>query len=279
MTLLLTALLLPTAIVPAATPAPPADQVVIADGHVDLGPRFVDGRWTIQLRDDSGDPMVWRPLENVVVQATDKTTLVVPADPAYAFLGPAGAKIWVIPQVQQPGVVWPGWNTQEPEVAKRVDREVTWSLNGVKGPGTFTLFLNSDFGKPAPVFDSRKPFPQETGVDVNTHVHGNWTFSAPGTYVLDISMTSKLTDGTTVTDRRPLRLYAGPGNPRDAFEQAADAAGKSGPEQPAGTTVEQSAADEGSSARTHWAWLGGAVGLVIVGAGVAFGVRRRRAVV
>ena len=124
----------------------------------------------------------------------------------------------MIPQVQQAGVVWPGWNTQDAEVATRVDREVTWKLNGVDGPGAFTLFLNSDFGKPAPVFDSRKPYPQETGVDVNTHVHGNWTFATPGTYLLDITMTAKLTDGTTVTDRRPLRLHAGPGNPQEAFK-------------------------------------------------------------
>lgn len=212
-------LLLPLAITPAAAaPAPPTAQVVIADGHVDLGPRFVDGKWTIQLRDDTGDPVVWRPLENVVVQATDKAEVSVPADPAYEFLGKPGAKVWVIPQVQKAGVVWPGWNTQDTEVATRVDREVTWSLNGVDGPGAFTLFLNSDFGKPAPVFDSRKPYPQETGIDVNTHVHGNWTFSAPGTYLLDISMTAKLTDGSTVTDRRPFRLHAGPGNPRNAFK-------------------------------------------------------------
>ncbi|MEV6417321.1 choice-of-anchor M domain-containing protein [Kribbella sp. NPDC051718] len=211
--------LLPIAIT--AVPAPPTAQVVIAAGHVDLGPRFVDGKWTIQVRDDTGDPVVWRPLENVVVQATDQAELSVPADPAYEFLGKAGAKVWVIPQVQKAGVVWPGWNTQDPEVAQRVDREVTWSLDGVDGPGTFTLFLNSDFGKPAPVFDSRKPFPQETGIDVNTHVHGNWTFSAPGTYLLDITMTAKLTDGTTVTDHRPLRLHAGSGNPRDAFKATA----------------------------------------------------------
>ncbi|MEV8375298.1 choice-of-anchor M domain-containing protein [Kribbella sp. NPDC056861] len=258
MSLLHIALLLPTAIIPTTVaPAPPTEQVVIADGHVDLGPRFVDGKWTIQLRDDTSDPVVWRPLENVVVQATDKAQLAVPADPAYSFLGAAGAKVWVIPQVQQAGVVWPGWNTQEPEVAKRVDREVSWSLNGVDGPGTFTLFLNSDFGKPAPVFDSRKPFPQETGIDVNTHVHGNWTFSNPGTYVLDIAMTSKLTDGTTVTDRRPLRLYAGPGNPRDAFQQ-------------------KTVTTEENSQNISWLWIAGGGGLLTMVVGGLFVVRRRR---
>ncbi|MFI5712717.1 TIGR03773 family transporter-associated surface protein [Kribbella sp. NPDC051620] len=262
--------LLPTAITATAVasagvaPAPPGAQVVIADGHVDLGPRFVHGRWTIQLRDDTGDPVVWRPLENVVVQATDKAELSVPADPAYSFLGKAGQKVWVIPQVQQPGVVWPGWNTQDPEVAKRVDREVTWSLNGVDGPGTFTLFLNSDFGKPAPVFDSRKPFPQETGIDVNTHVHGNWTFSAPGTYLLDITMRAELTDGTTVTDHRPLRLYAGPGNPLDAFKTTA----------PVGPAPREEAGDGGGLDLV----VVGIVVFVAVSIGVVLVLRRRKRV-
>lgn len=258
---LLLALLLPVAIVP----APPTEQVVIAAGHVDLGPRFVDGKWTIQVRDDTGDPVVWRPLENVVIQATEKAEVSVPTDPAYEFLGKPGAKVWVIPQVQQDGVVWPGWNTQDTEVAKRVDREVTWSLNGVDGPGAFTLFLNSDFGKPAPVFDSRKPFPQETGVDVNTHVHGNWTFATSGSYLLDVSMTAKLTDGTTVTDRRPLRLYAGPGNPRDAFKPTTQ--GETG--QPA---VQETAAG------IPWPWLGASAALVAVLLAATYAlIRRRRA--
>ncbi len=276
---LLLALLLPVAIVP----APPTEQVVIADGHVDLGPRFVDGKWTIQLRDDTGDPVVWRPLENVVVQATDLAQVAVPADPAYTFLGKAGQKVWVIPQVQRAGVVWPGWNTQDAEVAAQVDREVTWSLNGVEGPGAFTLFLNSDFGKPAPVFDSRKPFPQETGIDVNTHVHGNWTFDTEGTYLLDISMTAHLTNGTTVTDRRPLRLYAGSTNPRAAFavqphgsgtaeESAKAGAGKSGTDAAGGSSTDRGGA--GGAGRTPW--IAGGAGLLVLATGLVLARLRRR---
>ncbi|WP_350274955.1 choice-of-anchor M domain-containing protein [Kribbella sp. HUAS MG21] len=255
---LLAALLLVLA--PVATPAP-TDQVVISNGHVDLGPRFVDGTWTLQLRDDTVDPAVWRPVENVVLQATARSQVAVPSDPAYAFLGKAGQKVWVIPQVQQDGVVWPGWNTQDPQVASRVARDVTWSLEGVRGPGTFTLFLNSDFGKPSPVFDSRKPFPQQTGVDVNTHVHGNWTFDAPGTYLLDVAMTAELTDGQHVTDRRTLRIYAGDGDARTAFT-----AGQATPTNNTTTTAE---------APSKLPWIVGCAGLLAVLAVLTI-VRRRR---
>ncbi|WP_432941244.1 choice-of-anchor M domain-containing protein [Kribbella sp. CA-253562] len=267
--LALSALLLSTAFVPLAAHAEPAptEQKVIADGHVDLGPRFVDGRWTVQLRDDTVDPAVWRPLDTVVLQASAKAQVTVPADPAYSFLGTAGKKVWVIPQVQQAGIPWPGWNTQDTEVAQRVDREVTWSLQGVKGPGTFTLFLNSDFGKPAPVFDSRKPLPQQTGVDVGTHVHGNWTFDAEGTYLLDVAMSARLTDGTTVSDHGTLRLYAGSGDARSAF-----AVEPTTSETPASTPATSSQ----STGVPPWAIAGGAA-VLLVGA-VLVVLRRMRKV-
>lgn len=255
--------------------APPTEQVVISDGHVDLGPRFVDGRWTIQLRDDTADAAVWRPLENVVVQATGKAQLKVPADPAYAFLGKPGQQIWVIPQVQQAGVVWPGWNTQDPEVAERVDREVTWSLEGARGPGTFTLFLNSDFGKPQPVFDSRKPFPQQTGVDVNTHVHGNWTFDAEGTYLLDVAMTAKLTDGSTVTDRRTLRIYAGDGDARTAFT-AGPTPSATPTTAPSATPTADAPAAASAESTSPLPWIASGAGLLIVLATIAVIIRKRR---
>ncbi|HZX03510.1 TIGR03773 family transporter-associated surface protein [Kribbella sp.] len=275
------ALLLATVFLAAASPpVAMADSVpsaterrVIANGHVDLGPRFVNGAWTIQLRDDTAAPAVWRPLENVVLQASGKAQLAVPDDPAYTFLGKPGAQVWVIPQVQQAGVVWPGWNTQDPEVAQRIDREVTWTLEDVRGPGKFTLFLNSDFGRPAPVFDSSKPFPQETGIDGNTHVHGNWTFDAQGTYLLAIAMTAKLTDGTTVADRRTLRLYVGDGDATSAF--AASTPSPTASPTPAPTAYGPTA-DAGEN-QVAIGWIGagaGVLALFVVGVVVT---RRRRA--
>ncbi|MEU4290813.1 TIGR03773 family transporter-associated surface protein [Kribbella sp. NPDC026596] len=272
---LLAALLL----VLAPVAVPPSEQVVISNGHVDLGPRFVDGTWTIQIRDDTADPAVWRPLDNVVLQATSKAQVAVPDDPAYGFLGKAGQKVWVIPQVQQDGIVWPGWNTQDPEVATRVDREVTWSLEGVHGPGAFTLFLNSDFGKPSPVFDSRKPFPQRTGIDVNTHVHGNWTFDAQGTYLLDVAMTAKLTDGQQVTARRALRIYAGDGDAHAAFStNTGQTPATQTPNSPTrtGTTSTPAADTSATEARSQLPLIAAGAGLLVVLVAVTALVRRRR---
>lgn len=197
--------------------------VVVADGHVDLGPRLVDGDWRIQIRDDTVEPAAWRDLSSVVLSAGQASEVRLPDDPTFAFLGKPGDSRWLLPQVEKAGVLWPGWNTQDPQVVRTVSREVTWKLNAVDGPGDFVLFLNGEFGKPSTVFDSRRPMPQETGIDVDTHVHGNWVFSRRGTYVLDISMSATTSAGQRLEDRGLLRFHAGPGDARAAFDSGPSA--------------------------------------------------------
>lgn len=190
---------------------------VLSNGHLDMGPRFDHGRWTVQIRDDTGDQAVWRNLSDVVLQANNYSRVTVPDDPDFAFLGRPGEEIWLLPQVQREGVLWPGWNSQDPTVAATVDREVTWRLNGVQGAGHFLLYLNEDFGAPKILFDSGKRFPQETGIEVDSHVHGNWVFSRPGTYLLNVQMKARTKAGAVQDDRETLRFSVGSQDPAKAF--------------------------------------------------------------
>ncbi|QIQ06607.1 hypothetical protein HA039_01110 [Streptomyces liangshanensis] len=235
--------------------AAPGDRTVVGDGHVDLGPRFDRGRWAVEIRDDTADPATWRAPDDVVLQVGDAARITVPDDRAFAFLGEPGARVWLLPQVQREGVLWPGWNSQDPEVAATVDREVTWQLTGVRGPGDFVLFLNGSFGTPTVLFDGRKPLPQETGIELNSHVHGNWAFTRPGTYLLDVRMTAEDKDGTHYEDSSTLRFSVGPQDPRRAFAPPPSA----GPA-------------DGSAALLRWG-AGGA--LAVVAAVVTPLVRRR----
>src|SRR5687767_7413562 len=150
----------------------PALADVISDGHVDVGPRFVDGRFTLQVYDDP----TWRPIDDVVLQVRDEAILSVPDDPAYGFLKQKpGTELFVIPQTQNPDVVWLGWNTQDPEVMETIDRGVTMTIAGVQGPGTLDVYLQSgDFAEPDVLW------PEPLWVDVNTHTHANWVFTKPG---------------------------------------------------------------------------------------------------
>jgi putative ABC transporter-associated repeat protein len=250
---------------------------VITDGHVDLGARFADGTFQVQLRDDTADPAVWRDLSDTVLHVVDAAAVTVPADPAFAFLGPAGTRVWVLPQTQQPGIVWPGWNTQDPTVVERVDREVTWRLRGVDGPGTFSLFLTGEFGTPEVVFDSAKPYPQETGIEVGSHVHGNWVFGAPGAYRLDIEMLATTVDGDPVRDRAELRLFVGPGDSAAAFAGAEEnAEPPTESEKPPPATAEPPAAAEAAGNSGAGPWVLGGVLVVLAGAGGSLWLRRRR---
>ncbi|WP_192809654.1 TIGR03773 family transporter-associated surface protein [Actinomadura rudentiformis] len=224
-------------------------RTVIADGHVDIGPRFLDGKWTVQVRDDTVRPPVWRNVEDVVLHTVDAAKVKVPEGSQFSFLGKPGTEVWVLPQVQQQGVLWPGWNTQDPQVASTINREVTWSLRGVTGPGRFALFVNGDFGAPKVLFDGSRPYPQQMGIDLNTHAHGNWVFSAPGTYLLDIDISGRTLDGRQVNDRRLLRIFVGAGSPDAAFSVPAPAGFVAG-----GTTPGTGRAESGQGF-PGWAWL------------------------
>jgi putative ABC transporter-associated repeat protein len=273
----------PPSTTPAANEPTGTGHTVIANGHVDLGPRFVGGAWRLQIRDDSAQPVMWRNLPDIVLHAVDAATVTLPPDPAYAFLGQAGAKQWVLPQTQQPGILWPGWNTQDPSVIGTVNREATWRLHGVHGPGHFALFLNGNFGAPQVLFDSAKPYPQETGIEVGSHVHGNWAFAAPGTYVLDVEMLASTVDGKAVSDRQTLRIFVGTGDPASAFPATTSA-----PPTTIATTAETSSAGPAPQAAeapqsparsraTPWIAVGaGGLAVLAAGVGTVFWLRRRQ---
>ena len=260
-----------TVLVPAtsaAADAPPpaaAGRKVIADGHIDMGPRLDHGRWTIGIRDDSGPSPVWRDPAQTVLQAVDAAAVTVPSDPAFSFLGQAGARVWLLPQVQQQGVLWPGWNSQDPSVVHTVDREVTWKLETVRGPGRFLLFVNESFGTPSILFDSARRLPQETGIETNSHVHGNWAFTKPGTYLLGIRMTARSLTGTPYDTAATLRVSVGPQDPRQAFTAG---------QRPASAT--STARRHHSSAAGLWLPAAGVLALLAAAAAGAVTLARRR---
>ena len=93
---------------------------------------------------------------------------------------PAGSKVYVIPQTETKGVIWPGWNTQDPQLVSKLNRGVNLTLEQVSGPGTFSLYLeNGNFSAPQVLWSSTKSEPQKLWVEKNTHTHANWVFTAP----------------------------------------------------------------------------------------------------
>lgn len=279
-------------------------QVVIEQGHVDLGPRFVDGKWTFLARDDTakltGGKALWRQTDDVVLKVNDKAKLTLPEGDEYAFTGAkAGETVWAVPQTEVAGVVWLGWNTQDPEVVKSVDRGVTLRFVEAKhmdGDGRMTVFLQpGNFAPPQVLHDGTKP--SEAWVDLNTHTHANWVFTKPGTWLVQLQMQAKGVDGKELTSEAVIRLSVG-----DSADPKAAFAAKWPGEEPDGSTSEGASATTGSQPATPaasatasgpegtddapsgeteggsalWMWLAGGGAVAVIGGGVAVAMRRRQ---
>jgi surface-anchored protein len=253
-------------------------RAVLDTGHVDIGPRYRNGTWTVQIHDDHTIPAVWRDPADTVLRVRDTAGQPVPDDPAYAFLGEkAGTPVHVVPQTERQGVVWIGWNTQDPGVLTAIDRGVTMSLRGVQGPGTVTVFLQSgNLGAPQVLWSSAKPFPQPLWVETNTHTHANWVFGRPGAYLLALTVTADLADGTTASTDTLLRLAVGDStNPDEALH-----ASFTGPPPSASVQAAAAPADDDSSRTDRLPFLLGTgllVALLIAGLAARQAAVRRRA--
>ena len=241
------------------------ESAVIGTGHVDIGPRMVDGQWSVALRDDSGAHPVWRDPDRTVLRVSDAALMAAPTGSDYAFMGAqAGEQYYVVPQTQNPDVVWLGWNTQDPGVVSAIDRGATMRIGSVSGPGRTWMFLqDGTFGKPRLLVDGQSGQAQDVWVDASTHVHANWVFTAPGVYTAALTFSARTTDGQQLSASTTLRFAVGSQTSADeAFAAApaaaaeagaagsagsADSAGGGGSAADAGRAGDSALADDGAS--------------------------------
>ena len=207
------------------------ESAVIGTGHVDIGPRMVDGQWSVALRDDSGAHPVWRDPDRTVLRVSDAALMAAPTGSDYAFMGAqAGEQYYVVPQTQNPDVVWLGWNTQDPGVVSAIDRGATMRIGSVSGPGRTWMFLqDGTFGKPRLLVDGQSGQAQDVWVNASTHVHANWVFTAPGVYTAALTFSARTTDGQQLSASTTLRFAVGSQTSADeAFAAAPAAAAEAG---------------------------------------------------
>ena len=265
----------------------------ISVGHVDLGPRLIDGQWRAGLRHDAESGAVWRDPNQTVLRVGDAAIMTAPDSADYPFLADvAGKPVYVVPQTQNPSVVWLGWNTQDPAVTATIDRGLTMRVGPVSGPGRAWLFLQSGtFGKPLLLADSGAA-PGDVWIDSGTHVHANWAFSAPGTYTATVTFLGTTTAGEAVSASTTLRFAVGDAaSASEALAMAAPAAASAPASQgsastPAGSGAADPAASSSSSGAASgglpdWAFLAiiavAAASLLVIGALVVARSRRSRA--
>ena len=260
----------------------------ISAGHVDLGPRLIDGQWRAGLRHDAESGAVWRDPNQTVLRVGDAAIMTAPDSADYPFLADvAGKPVYVVPQTQNPSVVWLGWNTQDPAVTATIDRGLTMRVGPVSGPGRAWLFLQSGtFGKPLLLADSGAAS-GDVWIDSGTHVHANWAFSAPGTYTATVTFLGTTTAGEAVNASTTLRFAVGDAaSASEALAMAAPAASGSGSGAPAAGTSQGPGSSESTSSSSEgglpdWAFLAiivsVALSLLVIGTLVVARSHRSRA--
>ena len=141
------------------------------------------------------------------------------------------------------------------------------------------------------LWSSTKSEPQKLWVEKNTHTHANWVFTAPGEYLLKVTASAELSDGSTVSDTRYLKfavgdsasadtLYAMEAQARGSSNSASSAssdASSSSATQATGSSSAAAASDQsGYKAEFTVPWGAIAAGVAVVIAVGAFLSFRRR---
>jgi surface-anchored protein len=199
------------ALVAGTVPATATGKVVLDQGHVDaVDIHYEDGALELHVHDDTVDPPVERDPADVVLRALPESETTVPDDPAYAFLGGAGAPVWVLPQSGDPALLFPGLSTEELAPDVFTGDSVRLTLWRVRGPGALSVFTTDAVGAPTVLADSRDGGPDHIDLATGGHIHVNWAFTKPGWYKATFLATATLADGTPVaSDPAVYTFYVG----------------------------------------------------------------------
>lgn len=185
---------------------------IIEEGHVDLGVKFANGAWDLHIHDDFGGEY---DAADTLLYAGEATRVPRPAGSAWDFTGAApGQTIWVLPQVEVPGILFLGIGSEEMsgstfdsyfEPDPRINangRWITLSIVDVRGPGHFSVWQSNAFGQIVPwvstadgLTDADRLFMREGG-----HVHFNWAFTEIGLYQVDVVASARLNGNVVTSD-------------------------------------------------------------------------------
>jgi surface-anchored protein len=174
-----------------AVPADAAPKVVLDQGHVDVvGIAFENGAFDVHVHDEEHG-VEYAPSE-VQLVAKPGAEIAVPDDPAYSFLGTAGSRAWVLPQVQDPDLLWPGIGAEEIGPGVFSNDALKVDLVAAGGPADVSVFTTDAFGAPTVLADSGDGLPDTINTTAGGHLHANWAFEAPGYYTLKVRVSGTL---------------------------------------------------------------------------------------
>ncbi|WP_026267539.1 choice-of-anchor M domain-containing protein [Micromonospora sp. CNB394] len=182
------------ALVATALPAQAATTSVLTvnAGHLDVvDVAYEDGSLEIGVHDEDNDIEYGADEVKLVVKRQAKVT--VPADPAFAFLGTPGvSKVWILPEIQNENLIWPGIAAEEVEAGVFTGDSLTLSVRSVTGPGQLAIYTENAVGQPSILADSGDGLPDALPLTAGDHTHANWAFDKAGTYCVTVRATGTL---------------------------------------------------------------------------------------
>ncbi|MBS5749286.1 choice-of-anchor M domain-containing protein [Actinotignum timonense] len=192
--------------VPAAPAGAGAGQpTVLTSGHMDLFniAAGADGTISLNLKEDATGTGVERAPEETVIGVVERTFTTKSAE--VPQLGTPG---FLLDQVQQPGIVWPGWDSG---AARQLGGTAArFVVEQLEGPGKVFLW-ETNFATLNPILRDAAGTPSFQMAPGSViaqpepaHQHANWLFSAPGTYRMTVRAEVDTPGGTLTA---PARTY------------------------------------------------------------------------
>jgi len=165
------------------------------EGHMDVGPRVVDGQlvgyWkndfaTVEGRTSSVPEYPANGIRALAIFDAVTPPFSRPAGPSWDFVGVnAGEPIYILPASGVPETIpYLGWGTESPSLTGRGFNRVRITLINMTAPtnGVFALFTTTT-NVPMKTIDGITAADSIT-LNLGAHEHYNWSFSRLGTYEL-----------------------------------------------------------------------------------------------
>lgn len=175
-------------------------QTYLWQDHTDVGVNYEDGAWDLHVHAEALD-LEFEPGDAILGVDIIGAQSSIPSGSDWSFLGTAGSPVWILPQTQNPSLLFLGLGTEEMATGLFTSDQVTLSLKAVNGPGTFAVYETGMFGAPTVFMNSGDGINVGDSIALTAggHRHVNWSFTAPGVYQIDFEGAGTLADGNVFT--------------------------------------------------------------------------------
>lgn len=163
------------------------EKVEISKGHVDISPKEIDNTLAVVVKDESGQHS-----SKAVLRDPNSVTFVVPQSAKTSLKGDIkdiakkGERVYMLPEVQKTGLVWPGFSTEEIYGVTEDNYEFTITPKSTPQGGKWVAYSGDANSSENRIGDSSGKHVYKA--EGPTHRHLNWVFTKPGKYTMDVEV-------------------------------------------------------------------------------------------